>query len=469
MIDKTIPYYNIIMAREGTAAGDVRLPPGISLRRYRPGDEQAWARMECAVGDFGSEQDALAYFSRSFLPDREALENRMTLAVDAGGCVVGSCMAWRETAGERPYSVLHWLVVDPAYQGRGIGRALCMETMNIFAALGESPVYLHTQPWSYKAVRLYDSVGFCMIRGKTPLRCENQFEQAMRTLETLLAQADCRRLRLRAVDTIMEEPMEKTKELLALERIAGEMEAIPGHTGFYYKNLVTGLTFGVREGEAFGAASVIKLPLMMHVMKEAAEGQCSMEERLTVTQADKVPICGALTLFTDDVTCDVRTLCRLMISISDNTATNRLIDYATIPGVSAGFEAMGLRVTKLTRKLFDREASKKGLRNYICPKEIGALLEMLWRGEFVSNAVSKEAIDMLLLQQVDHKLNGKICGEVAIAHKTGEDDELSNDVGIVYAKEPFVICFAGHDTDVYAWEDLMRRGTYDLLRAQDEA
>ena len=261
--------------------------------------------------------------------------------------------------------------------------------------------------------------------------------------------------------------MENTKELSALHAIREEMARIPGHTGFYFKNLVSGLEFGVREDEAFGAASVIKLPLFMHILKESAAGRMSMEAQLTVTAADKVPICGALTLFTDDVTCDVRTLCRLMISISDNTATNRLIDYATIPGASAGFEEMGLRVTKLTRKLFDREASKRGLRNYICPKEIGALLEMLYRGAFVSEAVSREAIDTLLLQQVDHKLNGKVCGEVRIAHKTGEDDELSNDVGIVYAKEPFIVCFAGHDTDVYAWEDLMRRGTYELLRAQD--
>ena len=259
-----------------------------------------------------------------------------------------------------------------------------------------------------------------------------------------------------------------TREMLVLEAIREEMARIPGHTGFYYKNLVTGVEFGVREDEAFGAASVIKLPLFMHVLKESAAGRMSMDEQLTVTSEDKVPICGALTLFTGDVTCDVRTLCRLMISISDNTATNRLIDYATIPGASAGFEAMGLHVTKLTRKLFDSEASKKGMRNTICPKEIGALLEMIYRGTFVSEAECKEAIDTLLLQQVDHKLNGKVCGEVRIAHKTGEDDELSNDVGIVYAKEPFVICFAGHDTDVYAWEDLMRRGTYDLLHAQDE-
>jgi beta-lactamase class A len=96
------------------------------------------------------------------------------------------------------------------------------------------------------------------------------------------------------------------------------------------------------------------------------------------------------------------------------------------------------------------------------------LLERLYRREFVSPEVSQYAIDILLDQQVDHKLNGKLCGEVPIAHKTGEDDRLSNDVGIVFAKEPFVICFAGHDTDVYRWEDLMRRAAFDLVHAQQQ-
>ncbi len=259
-----------------------------------------------------------------------------------------------------------------------------------------------------------------------------------------------------------------TRELAILTAIRNEMAGIPGHLGFYYHNLATGYTFGVNEEETFGAASVIKLPLYLHILAESAAGRMSMEELLTVTAEDKVPICGALTLFTGDVQADVRTLCRLMISISDNTATNRLIDYATIKGAQAGFTSMGLEKTKLTRKLFDQDASRKGLRNVICPREIGELLTKLYRKEYVSDAVCKEAIDTLLLQQVDHKLNGKICGEVAIAHKTGEDDQLSNDVGIVYAPQPFVICFAGHDTDVYRWEDLIRRGTYDLYHAQLE-
>lgn len=255
-------------------------------------------------------------------------------------------------------------------------------------------------------------------------------------------------------------------EMQVLESIQNRMASISGHTGFYYLNLMTGFEYGVREDETFGAASVIKLPLYMHVLAECAAGRMSMNEVLTITAEDKVPICGALTLFTSDVQADIRTLCKLMISISDNTATNKLIDRCTIPGAQEGFRRMGLIKTQLTRKLFDSATSRAGLRNVICPREIGQLLAMLYRGEFVCEAVCEEAIDTLLLQQMDHKLNGRICGEVAIAHKTGEDDALSNDVGIVYAPQPFVICFAGHDTNVYAWEDLIRNAAYELWQAQ---
>lgn len=255
-------------------------------------------------------------------------------------------------------------------------------------------------------------------------------------------------------------------ELQVLESIRSEMEEIPGYLGFYYKNLVTGQEFGVRADEAFLAASVIKLPLYLHVLRQCAQGKLSLDDLLTVTQEDKVPICGALTLFTGPVETDIRTLCNLMISISDNTATNRLFDHCTAEGIRNGFREMGLDRTALRRKLYDEVSSAAGIQNTICPREIGLLLEQLYRKEFISSEVSQQALDLLLLQQIDHKLNGKLCGRVKIAHKTGEDDNLSNDVGIVYAPQPFVICFAGYDTDVYRWEDLMRRSAYDLVKAQ---
>jgi beta-lactamase class A len=253
-------------------------------------------------------------------------------------------------------------------------------------------------------------------------------------------------------------------EKQTLESIEKQMSSIDGHLGMYYKNLITGEEFGVREDEIYSAASVIKFPLFLHVLRECEAGRLSLDDRIVTEESDKVPSCGALNMFTGNVETDIRTLCRLMICISDNTATNRLIRYFGMEDIERGFSEMGMEKTRIRRLLFDRSASARGIQNTICPREIGALLEQLWRGEFISREVSDYAISVLLEQQIGHKLDGKLCEEVPIAHKTGEDSGLSNDVGIVYATEPFVICFAGHKTDVYAWEDLIRRSAYDLVR-----
>ena len=251
-------------------------------------------------------------------------------------------------------------------------------------------------------------------------------------------------------------------ELSVLDGIRREMEAMPGHLGFYYKNLVTGLEYGIREEEIFGAASVIKFPLFLHILSECERGTLSLDDKIVTLDSDKVPSCGALNMFTGSIETDIRTVCRLMICLSDNTATNRLIRLCGFEAIEQGFAEMGLAKTRIRRKLFDRSAAAQGKQNSISPKELGLLLEKLYRGEFISREVSDYAIEVLSEQQIMHKLGGKLGENVQIAHKTGEDDGLSNDIGIVYADQPFVICFTGHDTDVYPWEDLMRRSAYDL-------
>ncbi len=246
-----------------------------------------------------------------------------------------------------------------------------------------------------------------------------------------------------------------------LDAVRRQMNDIPGHLGLYYRNLSTGFEYGVNESDAFDAASVIKLPLYLHVLSTM-----DLTQILTVEKKDHVPICGALTLFTTPVEADVRTLCRLMISLSDNTATNKLIQHCGLEQIQTAFERMGLQKTRLRRHLFDSAAGKAGIHNSICPKEIGILLQKLYERKDFPEEVCREAIETLLLQQVDHKLNGKICGEIPIAHKTGEDDALSHDAGILYAPSPFILCFSGENTDVYRWEDLIRCAAYDLYQAQ---
>ena len=258
----------------------------------------------------------------------------------------------------------------------------------------------------------------------------------------------------------------ENKELSVLRAIVDEIGGMEGQRSFYYKNLVTGVTFGYQENEARLAASVIKFPLFLHTLKECAEGRLSLDDRLVTEMSDKVPSCGALNLFTGPVETDIRTLCRLMIDISDNTATNRLLRHFTLPKVEEGFAALGLEKTRIRRFLFDAEASRRGVQNTICLTELAALLESLYRGEFLDEKTSKFALDVLLDQQIDHKLDGKLCGTVPIAHKTGEDEDLSNDIGIVFAPQPFVIGFAGNNVDVFRWETLIRCAAYDLYHAQ---
>ncbi len=256
------------------------------------------------------------------------------------------------------------------------------------------------------------------------------------------------------------------RERATLEAIRAEMSELPGHLGFYYKNLVTGKEYGVGENEIYSAASVIKFPLFLQILQMDAKGMLSLDEVITTEESDKVPSCGALNMFTGPVTCDIRTLCRLMICISDNTATNRLIRHLSLPEVERGFTKMGLEKTRIRRLLFDRQAASKGIQNTICPREIAMLFEKLYNGQIVDREIDDYALQILAEQQIGHKLNGKLCEVVPISHKTGEDEGLSNDVGIVFAPQPFIVCFTGHDTDVYRWEDLMRRGAYELYMAQ---
>ncbi len=240
------------------------------------------------------------------------------------------------------------------------------------------------------------------------------------------------------------------------EKILRGLAAQEGKVGFYYRDLVSGETLGWHADEPFLAASVIKLPIFMYLAKLDAEGALSLSERVKVREADKVPICGALPLFTDEPECDLRTLCNLMISLSDNTATNVLIERLGIEAYNRGFREMGLKKTVLQRKLFDAAASATGKENRVVPEEMGMLLEQVYRREFVNPQVSEMILDTLLLQQINHKLGGVIGYRYEIAHKTGEDDGISNDVGIVFSEEPFIACFLGNETDVFKWENFIR-------------
>lgn len=145
-----------------------------------------------------------------------------------------------------------------------------------------------------------------------------------------------------------------------------------------------------------------------------------------------------------------------MITISDNTATNVLIRRFGIEFLNERFRVLGLQETKIFRFLFDTEAARQGKENLCQPKEIGSLLEEIYHGRCVSANASERMRAMLSQQQINHKIPNLLPPTVRVEHKTGEDEGITNEVGILYGREPCVLVFVSNETDVPAFEQVIR-------------
>ena len=231
----------------------------------------------------------------------------------------------------------------------------------------------------------------------------------------------------------------------------------PGHVAFYYRPLDGGCARMFNEMMPVVAARVIKIPIMVEAFRQFEAGELDPRQTYRIRHEDKMPSCGALNRMHDGLEVTMRDLVELMIVLSDNTATNILIDRLGVDRVNATLEAEGLKVTRLRRKLFDRAGMEAGLSNHVCAREIGLLLERMYNGTLVSPEASAQMLEILRNQ----KLNGKMPfflkpRGVACAHKTGEDDGITHDVGVIYAKNPFVLCMLSEETDVPAIERLIQ-------------
>ena len=224
------------------------------------------------------------------------------------------------------------------------------------------------------------------------------------------------------------------------EDIIRQVAEFPGHTSIYFKNLVTGESFGYNEWEMMCAASVIKLTIMAELFRQLEEGRVRRDALLAMKDEYRVPISGVLTLMHAGLQVTPIDLCALMIAVSDNVATNMLIDLLGLGNIQENIRRLDLPGVELNRKLFDRRPEYRDKTNYITAGGIGKLVEMIYRGQLVSPAASKEMLDMMRMQQCTNKIPLLLPGEGWAAHKTGEDETMTHDVGVVFAKEPFVVC-----------------------------
>jgi beta-lactamase class A len=222
-------------------------------------------------------------------------------------------------------------------------------------------------------------------------------------------------------------------------------EAHHGVLGYTVWNLDTGERLERRGDETFPTASLIKVPVLVTVFDLVGKQMLSLDDPLTVLKIDQVPGSGTLQFMHPGIVVSVRDAAWLMTTISDNTATNLLLDRIVIRRVWDKMEALGLRHTKVHSKTFSRASSvamdssvKYGL-GVTTPNEMAKLFALLADGKAVSPAADSAMLDILAHNTDDTKLQRWV-SDVRAPHKTGDVDQSRAECALFYLQSRVVVC-----------------------------
>ena len=189
-----------------------------------------------------------------------------------------------------------------------------------------------------------------------------------------------------------------------MNNIISKLSEVEGKVGFYYKNLVTKEVISYNEDEPMLAASLIKLMVLGEVFRQLSSGILKDDEIFVTRECDKVPSCGALNYMDEGLKLTLKDLYTLMIILSDNYATNILIDRCKINNINSFIQNNGFKNTVLKRKMFDEVGVKNGLENYTTAKDMGILLEKIYNGDLVSKKASYKMLEVLKNQRLNSKI-----------------------------------------------------------------
>ena len=261
---------------------------------------------------------------------------------------------------------------------------------------------------------------------------------------------------------------------MSIETVASEIErladATGGIVGVAATQLATGRHIGYREDELFPTASVIKLPLLVTLHEDAIAGRIDLSERVAYRDETKVAGSGVLQYLDDGLAPTLRDLSVLMMSVSDNTATDLLFDRVGKPRIEATMHRLGLAsirvpfdIREMLMELVDMDHTQPGgydeLRRLLrisagsggrsmlpqqadrtTPADMCRLCELIESRAILDADACTAIIELMKRIQSATRIPGLLPKGTVVAHKTGSYRRLRNDVGIVYAPNgPYVV------------------------------
>ena len=224
----------------------------------------------------------------------------------------------------------------------------------------------------------------------------------------------------------MEKYTEWKKEI---EKIISQVEG-KVCVNFYDLNKNNG--FSINGDKKVLSASMIKLLILAELMKKISEDKFSLSDTIMMANFMKTGGDGVLKELNAGHHFTLKELATLMIIVSDNQATNILIDFLGMENINLLGKELRLKETFLGRKMMDAEARKNGYDNHTCADDISLLLKLIYQEKLINKEASQLMLDILLRQQQGERLQRYLPSDIKIAHKCGDLDNLENDGGIIW-------------------------------------
>jgi beta-lactamase class A len=224
-------------------------------------------------------------------------------------------------------------------------------------------------------------------------------------------------------------------------RVRTEVAQFKGKLFLFARNLDTGQVYSFNGDERVRTASTIKVAVMIEAFARVAEGHAKWTDELILSKAARYGGSGVLPELADGLRLTLRDCVNLMMVVSDNTATNMVLDYLTTDSVNARMKSLGFKDTRIMRRIGGGGESMEGKEadnkrfglGATTPHEMVQILEKLESGEVVNKSAAKEMIELMKREQARYAI-GRTDWDLPMASKYGALDQLRSCVAIVYSK-----------------------------------
>jgi beta-lactamase class A len=227
-----------------------------------------------------------------------------------------------------------------------------------------------------------------------------------------------------------------------LDTVVHEVDRnLDGFLGVAVEDLTSTQTLFWQPDEVFAQASTIKIAVLAELYRQAQEGKLKLTDVYTVQKSDLVQDSDIMNGLTPGVTSiTLHDLATMMVAVSDNSATNVLIDRVGLENVNTMLDSLGLKHTRLRRKMMDLKAASEGRENISTPREMMTLLALVYQGKVLNKEMTADFLTILSTHK-DSWIPRDLPEGVRIANKPGSLEGVRNDCGVIFVdRRPYALC-----------------------------